>query len=433
MARIPRLRFAPSPTGFLHLGGLRTALFNHVMAKKLGGEWVLRIEDTDQTRLVRGSVSDIRRGLEWAGLEYNHEETARRVRAGEKHIIRLNYTLTTEAKPEPDLIFGTSVQHTRAGLPTDPVLLKTDLFPTYHLASVVDDTEMEITHVLRGEEWLPTLPLHLDLYSALGLKPPQFGHLPLLLNPDGTKMSKRRGDVRVQDYMEKGWEPEAVVNWLALAGWNVHQQLDPAHKHEASPEISKAPKDVLTLVQLIESFDVSHLTHRRNILDPKKLEFLNRQHIVRKVSSKQDGGDETSIAQRAANIVREAYPGIEPQYCSAEYVADVLRVLSDRVVILSDVAEVAPYFFIPPDYTSDAAKSLRKTVKGDLYPRILQRALEELENVPLQDEKAVHAVLDKMKMDFGVGTVEVMNTIRHALTGRKVGPSVVEILRILGW
>ncbi|KAG9086712.1 Glutamate--tRNA ligase mitochondrial [Ceratobasidium sp. 370] len=257
MARIPRLRFAPSPTGFLHLGGLRTALFNHVMARKLQGEWVLRVEDTDRARLVPGSVDDIRRGLEWAGVEYDHgpgiggphgpyvqserldlyhkyakklldsghayrcfcgpdklSETKNKLQklgsnsTYDRACLNLSedetarrYTSVTEAKPEPDLVFGTSVQHTRAGLPTDPVLLKTDLFPTYHLASVVDDTEMEITHVLRGEEWLPTLPLHLDLYLALGLKPPRFGHLPLLLNPDGTKMSKRRGDVRVQDYM----------------------------------------------------------------------------------------------------------------------------------------------------------------------------------------------------------------------------------------
>ncbi|KAG9086716.1 Glutamate--tRNA ligase mitochondrial, partial [Ceratobasidium sp. 392] len=187
-----------------------------------------------------------------ACLNLSEEETVRRVRAGEKHIIRLNYTSVIEAKPEPDLVFGTSVQHTHAGLPTDPVLLKTDLFPTYHLASVVDDHEMEITHVLRGEEWLPTLPLHLDLYSVLGLTPPQFGHLPLLLNPDGSKMSKRKGDVRVQDYMEKGWEPEAVVNWLALAGWNVHQQLDSVHKHESADALN-LPKDVLTPAQLVEA------------------------------------------------------------------------------------------------------------------------------------------------------------------------------------
>lgn len=498
MVRIPRLRFAPSPTGSLHLGGLRTALFNHIMAKRLGGEWVLRIEDTDRSRLVPGSIDDIRKGLDWAGIAYNHgpgvggpnapyiqserldlyhgytkkllesghayrcfcdpqrlietkeklqklgsnstydraclnlseEETARRVRAGERHVVRLNDTSVGDVRPEADLIFGISVQHTHAGLPTDPILLKSDSFPTYHLASVVDDHEMEITHVLRGEEWLPSLPLHLDLYSALGLKPPRFGHLPLLLNPDGTKMSKRKGDVRVLDYMEKGWEPEAVTNWLALTGWNLRRHSDTFHdhNHEKTPaETNKVPDDVMTLAQLIEAFDITHLTHRRTILDPGKLAFLNRHHIARKVGSRG-----VEVSERASRIIREAFPDIEPRFCSTEYISDVLRVLSDRVVILQDIATAAPYLFQPPDYTSDAAKSLRKTIKGDLYPRIIQQTLKALDGVPLHDEKVTHDALSTVKTELGVGSRDVMNALRHALTGSKVGPSVVEILRLLG-
>ncbi|QRW05832.1 glutamyl-tRNA synthetase [Ceratobasidium sp. AG-Ba] len=500
MARIPRLRFAPSPTGFLHLGGLRTALFNHVMARKLGGEWVLRIEDTDRARLVEGSVDDIRRSLQWAGIEYNHgpgiggphspyiqserldlyhkyanklldsgraidslgsnstydraclnlteEETVRRVRAAEKHIIRLNSTMVNEPKPKPDLIFGTSVQHTRAGLPTDPVLLKTDLFPTYHLASIVDDHEMEITHVLRGEVCHANLlgsifqlaskgvasdsPITLGSLRRTRPRTSSVWHLPLLLNPDGTKMSKRKGDVRVRDYMEKGWEAEAVINWLALAGWNVHQQLDQLdHKHNLVPGAPKLHQDVLTLSELIESFDISHLTHRRTILDPKKLESLNRQHVARKIFSPSAG--EEDVVHRAADMIREAYPGIDPQYYSKEYITDVCRALSDRLVTLDVIKTAAPYFFITPNYTSDAAKSLRKTVQDDLYSRVLEQALEALKTISLRDEQAVRATLEKIQSNLGIGTVKVMNSIRHALTGQKAGPSVVEILRVLGW
>ncbi|QRW19782.1 glutamyl-tRNA synthetase [Rhizoctonia solani] len=507
MNRVPRLRFAPSPTGSLHLGGLRTALFNHVMAKKLGGEWALRIEDTDRSRLVPGSVDEIRKGLEWAGIMYNHgpglggphapytqserldlyhqytkrlldsghayrcfcgpnrlseikeklqklgsnstydrtclnlseEETARRVRTGEKHVVRLNDTSIQDVKPAPDLVFGTSVQHTHAGLPTDPILLKSDLFPTYHLASVVDDHEMEITHVLRGEEWLPSLPLHLDLYSALGLEPPKFGHLPLLLNPDGTKMSKRKGDVRVLDYMEKGWEPEAVVNWLALTGWNIHRA---ASEHE-----SGTPGDVMTLEQIIHAFDITHLTHRRTILDPGKLAFLNRHHLHKKA----EGTTDQLIAERAAGIIRATYPDVDPQWCTRDYISRVLRVLSaswfqtngfnglqlefvfqDRVIILQDVATAAPYFFRPPDYTSGAAMSLRKTVKGDVYSQVLKQALKALNSVSYEDATRLHDALGSLKADLGVGTRDVMNTMRHALTGSKIGPSVVEVLGLLG-
>ncbi|KAF8741909.1 Class-I aminoacyl-tRNA synthetase, partial [Rhizoctonia solani] len=486
MNRVPRLRFAPSPTGSLHLGGLRTALFNHVMAKKLGGEWALRIEDTDRSRLVPGSVDEIRKGLEWAGIMYNHgpglggphapytqserldlyhqytkrlldsghayrcfcgpnrlseikeklqklgsnstydrtclnlseEETARRVRTGEKHVVRLNDTSIQDVKPAPDLVFGTSVQHTHAGLPTDPILLKSDLFPTYHLASVVDDHEMEITHVLRGEEWLPSLPLHLDLYSALGLEPPKFGHLPLLLNPDGTKMSKRKGDVRVLDYMEKGWEPEAVVNWLALTGWNIHRA---ASEHE-----SGTPGDVMTLEQIIHAFDITHLTHRRTILDPGKLAFLNRHHLHKKV----EGTTDQLIAERAAGIIRATYPDIGAPETTYPACSEFYR--QDRVVILQDVATAAPYFFKPPDYASGAAMSLRKTVKGDVYSQVLKQALKALNSVSYEDATRLHDALGSLKADLGVGTRDVMNTMRHALTGSKIGPSVVEVLGLLG-
>lgn len=270
------LRFAPSPTGALHLGGLRTALYNYLFAKKHGGKWILRIEDTDAARYVPTAVDGIRNALAWAGLPHDfgpgidgphgpyfqserldlyhsytrrllesghayrcfcspdklaatreklartgsnatydksclhltEEEVARRVRAGERSIIRLNDDNLPDRASPTDIVFGV-LRDAHASLPTDPVLLKSDLFPTYHLASVVDDHEMGITHVLRGEEWLPSLPLHLDLYSCLGLKPPLFAHLPILLNPNGTKMSKRNGDVSVLDFVRRGWEPES--------------------------------------------------------------------------------------------------------------------------------------------------------------------------------------------------------------------------------
>ncbi|KAG5219452.1 Glutamate--tRNA ligase mitochondrial [Salix suchowensis] len=204
------LRFAPSPTGALHLGGLRTALYNYLYAKKHGGKWIMRIEDTDasllQTRYVPGSVDNIRKALEWAGLEYDYdrltttreklarsgsnetydkhclylsdEEVARKVRAGEKSVVRLNDDKLPTRPPSVDIVFG-KLRDSHLSLPTDPILLKSDLFPTYHLASVVDDHEMGITHVLRGE----------------------FAHIPILVNADGSKMSKRNGDVQVADYI----------------------------------------------------------------------------------------------------------------------------------------------------------------------------------------------------------------------------------------
>ncbi|KAB5593550.1 Glutamyl-tRNA synthetase [Ceratobasidium theobromae] len=357
-----------------------------------------------------------------ACLNLSEEEIARRVRAGEKHVVRLNDTTIGEVKTEADLVFGESVQHTHASLPTDPILLKSDQFPTYHLASVVDDHEMEITHVLRGEEWLPSLPLHLDLYSALRLQPPRFGHLPLLLNPDGTKMSKRKGDVRVLDYIEKGWEPEAIVNWLALAGWNLRRPSDKFYHDESSlhsPADSKTPEDVLTLDQLISAFDITHLTHRRTILDPGKLAFLNRHHLIKKVGGVAPRSGDQSISGRAAKVIRETYPNIETQWCDIEYISKVLRVLSDRVIILQDVATTAPYLFELPNYTSEAATSLRGTVKLEVYSRVIEETLSVLENVSYEDAAQVHGALSGVKTLVGASNKDVMNTLRHALTGSK--------------
>ncbi|ELU40791.1 hypothetical protein AG1IA_05175 [Rhizoctonia solani AG-1 IA] len=272
-------------------------------------------------------------------------------------------------------------------------------------------------------------------------------------------MSKRKGDVRVLDYMVKGPGTStlngSVVNWLALTGWNIHRA---ASEHE-----SGIPGDVMTLEQIIH-FDITHLTHRRTILDPGKLAFLNRHHLHKKV----EGTTDQLIAERAAGIIRATYPDVDPQWCTKDYISRVLRVLSaswfqtngfnglqlefafqDRVIILQDVATAAPYFFRPPDYTSGAAMSLRKTVKGDVYcteffqiitphisnfyeAQVLKQALKALNSVSYEDATRLHDALGSLKADLGVGTRDVMNTMRHALTGSKIGPSVVEVLGLLG-
>ncbi|KAG5636923.1 hypothetical protein H0H81_006356 [Sphagnurus paluster] len=381
------LRFAPSPTGQLHLGGLRMALYNHLYAKKVGGKWMMRIEDTDATRFVPGSVEGIRKALDWAGLEYDYgpgkegphapyfqserldlyrsysnklldsghayrcfcspdklndtrerlartgsnatydktclhlteEEVARKVRAGEKSVVRLNDGNLPKRPPATDLVFG-NLRDAHASLATDPILLKTDLFPTYHLASVVDDHEMGITHVLRGEEWLLSYPLHLDLYACLNLPPPKFAHIPILLNPDGSKMSKRKGDVQVVDYIRRGWEPQAVLNWLALAGWGAKHEpaAVPASasdlasagsgSHHPRPQlIQKAPDSttLMTLPEMIKDFELSALTHRSSSLDPAKLEYLNKHHLMNTWSTPQ--GLE-SLAERAHDRVKAEFP-----------------------------------------------------------------------------------------------------------------------------
>ncbi|KAF7794694.1 hypothetical protein EIP86_005832 [Pleurotus ostreatoroseus] len=368
------LRFAPSPTGALHLGGLRTALYNYLYAKKLGGKWILRIEDTDATRAVPGAVDGIRAALAWAGLEYDfgpgkegshapyfqserldlyriyakklldsghayrcfcspdrlaatreklartgsndtydktclhltEEEAARRVRAGEKYVVRLNDSNLPKRKSPKDIVFG-QLKDAHASLPTDPVLLKSDMFPTYHLASVVDDHEMQITHVLRGEEWLPSLPLHLDLYACLNLEPPQFAHLPLLLNPDGTKMSKRKGDVQVFDY--------------------------------------KVYTTVMSMDEMIHEFDLSSITSRRTVMDAGKLEYLNKHHLMRELTT--DDGL-SKMAERAHDTVKTAFPA--SQHTSVSYIKEVIRSLEVGILWPTVDFRISPALFLGSYY-----------------------------------------------------------------------------------
>ncbi|TFY71407.1 hypothetical protein EVG20_g1615 [Dentipellis fragilis] len=491
------LRFAPSPTGPLHLGGLRTALFNHVFAQKHGGKWILRIEDTDATRTVPGAVDNIREALNWAGLEYDYgpgkggphgsyfqserldlyrsyskklldsghayrcfcsadrlaqtreklarsglnstydkaclnlteEEVARRVRAGEKSIIRLNDSNLPSRTTPADLIFG-QVRDAHLSLPTDPVLLKTDLFPTYHLANVVDDHEMGITHVLRGEEWIPSLPLHLDLYASLGLQPPQFAHLPLLLNPDGTKMSKRKGDVQVIDYMRRGWEPSAVLNWLALAGWG--QTESSSAKSTPSPSKSQSPKaapdstTILSLPEIIDKFDISALTQRRTILDPIKLEYMNKHHLMRLWNTPEGL---QALAERIHEIVKEAFP--TSPFTSIPEIKNVILSLQGRLMNINDLPRLVPYFFVDPDWESDEAKAMFKGLSAADYQRVTGAVVRRLTAAGgLQD---IADILHDENAKSGLKPKPFMTVLRHAFTGMKSGPSVPEIVQTLGY
>jgi len=485
------LRFAPSPTGALHLGGLRTALYNHLYARKLKGKWILRIEDTDAARYVPGAVEGIREALEWAGLDYDHgpgnggphapyyqserldlyhsyakrlidsghayrcfcsqdklattreklartgsnstydksclnlteEEVGRRVRAGERFVVRLNDGSST-ARPAPiDLVFGT-LKDAHASLPTDPVLLKSDNFPTYHLASVVDDHEMGITHVLRGEEWLPSLPLHLDLYTSLGIKPPHFAHLPILLNPDGSKMSKRKGDVHVMEYMRRGWEPGAVLNWLALAGWGVQHDTSALGSGSTAAPDSTA---VMSLSEIIDNFDLSSLTHRRTILDPSKLEYLNKHHLMREWS--QPGGSEI-LASRVQSSIKTAFPSSE--YATVSHIERVIPVLQGRITNVQEIPSLAPYFFIEPDLKSKEARLMVMSIPVEEAGAVLSSVISRLEDSPIWDEAEISQVLHEEMDALEVKQKTFMTVLRHALSGMKSGPSVAEVMSVLG-
>ncbi|KAF8207609.1 hypothetical protein K438DRAFT_1575701 [Mycena galopus ATCC 62051] len=510
------LRFAPSPTGALHLGGLRMALYNHMYAKKNGGKWILRIEDTDSTRFVPGATDGIRHALEWAGLEYDYgspgkggphgpyfqserldlyrsyttkllasghayrcfcsvdtlseirekfartgsgqsydkrclhlteEEATRRVRAGERHIVRLNNSALIPRRATTDLVFG-SLKDAHGSLSTDPVLLKSDGYPTYHLANVVDDHSMGITHVLRGEEWITSLPLHLDIYSALGLEPPQFAHIPILLNPDGTKMSKRNGDVKVEDYIRKGWERGAVLNWLALAGWGTQHEAETSPELEGSksespaaeapaPTSDKSRKEapestkVMDMDELISEFDLSAITHRSSSLDPGKLAFLNRQHLLRSAGTPTGI---TDVAGRVREWMDETRPlgEISNEFTTPEYIQSVIRVLDSRLINIRDMVSLAPYLFVTPDYTSDEAQRMIRRVTTEQRNQILTSVHDVLEKTDPQswEPSKLHDVLTAEKER--IATPMFLPVMRYALTAMKDGPPIVDLVVVLG-
>ncbi len=318
-----KTRFAPSPTGYLHVGGLRTALYCYLFARKNEGEFILRIEDTDQERFVKGAQENLLKTLEWIGLEYDEgpekgengpyiqsdrteiykehiekllksghayrcfctkerldemrdrqkankqatmydrkclelpeSEVKAKIDAGESHVIRQK--IPYESIKFKDLIRGNVQFHGK--IIDDQVLVKSDGFPTYHLANVVDDHLMGITHVIRGEEWLPSTPKHLALYQAFGWDPPQFAHLPLLLNPDKTKLSKRQGHIAVEDYIKEGYSREAIINFVVFLGW-----------HPGSGD----ENEIYTLEHLKEIFQLSKVHKSGAVFNLEKLDWFN--------------------------------------------------------------------------------------------------------------------------------------------------------------
>jgi len=291
---------------------------------------------------------------------------------------------------------------------------------------------MQVSHVIRGEEWLPSLPLHFQLYSALSWTPPRFAHIPLLLNSDGTKMSKRKGDAHVSDFIAKGWEPEAVINWLALAGWgrDKHDHLLEAGQKSAKP-LDSGSSDVFTLQQLEEKFDLSELTHRRNILDPSKLEYLNRRHLQLKASNP---NTLNSLVDRAIPALKSSYPNSE-SLLDRTYVGRTLSPILEKLDNFQDLPAYAPYLFLTETEFLKSRPSFKPklSMNPDVHDRIssaahqiFQRATEPLES------EAIRGLLHEVRNQANASQGDLMYTLRAALTGTNIGPSIVDVIKLLG-
>ena len=405
-----RLRFAPSPTGFLHLGGLRTALFNYLWARKNGGKIFLRIEDTDTSRTVKGAVDSIIDTLKWAKISFDCDYGAfvqsKRLDIYKKyarHLLDLRRAYYCQCPPSMDKVeFGQSHKSTRecccgnriydsgaikfqrssdqfsyddlvyGQIPPnadaqkqDPIIIKSDGFPTYHFANVIDDHLMETTLVMRGQEWIPSTLLHLDLYKSFDWQPPQFAHLPLLIRPDGSKLSKRHQDAFVSYYRDDlGMLPEALNNFVAFLGWN--------------PKTTT--REIFGMNELIDAFDIKGINRGAACVDVKKLLWTNGKHLNSK-----DG-----INQLMDKT------GSDYEYCKK-----VIEVMNCRVQTTSQLINEAWYFF----------KS------------------------PLVEGEYVQASFMKKFLDFldvnGLEPIE-KKQLRILLTGTNVGPPLLEIIKVLG-
>lgn len=473
-----RDRFAPSPTGNVHVGSLRTALYNYLYAKKMGGEFLLRLEDTDQTRFETGAVDNLLNALNITGIipdegllkingdviqkgdcgpyiqserldiyqkylkilldkghayhcfctkerleevrefqkaggqtpkydgycrVYTPEEVQSKIEAGEPYVIRLKL-------PEDHVIsFDDEVRgiiEMNTNDLDDQVLLKTDGFPTYHLAVVIDDHLMGITHVIRGEEWLPSTPKHVYLYQCFGWKAPQFLHLPNILNDDHKKLSKRQGDVSVCDFLAKGYLPEALVNYLALLGW--------------SPENDQ---EIFTMEELIEAFDISRINKSGAVFDRSKLNWMNA-HYIKALNI------ETLVKNLVPFLIDAGYINAGDILMKKEWLEKIGELLRDRIEYFSQATEELALVFKNDFIVSD--EEALELLNTETTKRLYKTLVEKIEGTEVLDASRGKAILKEIQKEEKIKGKLLYMPSRIMITGEMHGPDLTLIMDILG-
>ncbi|HKS37206.1 MAG TPA: glutamate--tRNA ligase family protein [Verrucomicrobiae bacterium] len=429
-----RVRFAPSPTGFLHIGGARTALFNWLYARHTGGQFILRIEDTDAARNTQEAVEVILNGLRWLGLEWDEgpatgdangpskgdhgpyfqsqrgEIYRRRIQElkdkgiAYDHEGAVRFRMTLDPIVIHDLVVG-DVQREltdREKLDPDFVIVRSDGQPVFHLVNVIDDLEMRITHVIRGEDHLSNTAKHIALFRAFGVEPPKYAHIPLILNQDGTKMSKRDTGASLTTYIEEGYAPEAVVNYLCLLGW--------------SP---KENREVMPLDEIVKVFDLPQILRHNARFDLDKLHWLNGEYI-RLMSNERFYELSIPALQRA---------GFDTAKHPSTYVRAALDTCKGKKRLFSELAEYGGFYFvdeilIPPDA---ATKELTPENRDRL--RKLRDAFAAL---PSFDAVTLEKTLKELAVQLGVKAGVLVHPTRLACTGAAAGPSLYHLLEVLG-
>ncbi len=471
-----RVRFAPSPTGFQHIGGYRTALFDWLLARHHGGHFLLRIEDTDTARTVPGAVEAIIEGFRWLGLDWDEgplaggpygpyfqtqrrdlyraysdqliasghayrcfctperlkqvreelqarnepprydrrcrimsaDEQAEHLAAGEPFVVRIAVPLQGTTHVE-DALRG-AIQFENANL-DDAVLLKSNGYPTYHLANVIDDHLMAISHVIRAEEWIPSAPLHVLLYQALGWTPPVFAHVPDVLGRDGRKLSKRHGAVPLLEYRDLGYLPEAVLNYMALLGWSYDDKTD-----------------ILSRDQLIRAFSLDRVGTAGAKYDEERLLWFNGVYI-RHLSPSELAQRTLPFLQRPRN--QGGLPDSVPRPLDAAFVERVLHLEQERMKTLAEAPAMTEFFFVEhleyePTLLIAKGMEAERTVAG------LRRALDILNDLDAWEPSEMETRLRALVAELGLKPVQLFTSIRVAVTGRTVSPPLFDTLAVLG-
>jgi len=462
-----RTRFAPSPTGFPHVGNIRTALFAWLFARHHGGKFIVRIEDTDVARKVAGATEAILASLRWLGLDWDEgpevggdcgpyfqsqrlplyqqaaarlvaegkayrcycsperlqkmreEQTARkqppgydrtcrglsaaerasREAAGIRPVVRFRTPLEDNTAYH-DLIWG-EVSFANSTI-DDFVLLKSDGYPTYHLANVVDDRAMKISHVLRAEEWISSTPRHLLLYGALDYAPPQYAHLPMLLSADRSKLSKRHGAVAVTEYQQQGFLPEALFNFLALLGWSLDDRTE-----------------IMSREQIIANFSLERVSKTAAIFNHDKLLWMNGSYLR---------------SLELADLVRRVMPFLEKSGLPAadpDYLREIMPLVRERVKKLEEVPALTEFFFTD-DLSYQKELLTGKELDAETAARALAAAEARLEGLGEFDAGSLEAVLRPLAGELGLKTGQLFGVLRTAVTGRTAAPPLFQTMAVLG-
>ncbi len=476
----PRLRFAPSPTGYVHIGGLRTALYNYLYAKQNEGTYLIRIEDTDQTRLVEGAIEGMIEAMTWSGVQHDEgpfideatghivekgdfgpyiqsnrldiykkhalelvdnghayycfcskdrlekvrekqkeegltpkydghcrtltqEEIQKKLEAGEDHVIRLK--LPTDRVIEFDDAIKGKISVNTNDI-DDQVLMKTDGFPTYHMAVVVDDHYMNITHVVRGEEWLISTPKHIYTYEAFGWEAPHFVHLPVILGNTKKKLSKREGDVAVEDFRKKGYLPEALINYIALVGW--------------SPEDGQ---EIMSMTDMIQKFSFDRVSKSSGVFDVDKLNWMNNLYI-----RSYDLDKLTHLCK--PHFISGGFTTEEKFDVDYLWLKRIVEVLRERLNKLEEIASYHTFFsMVEFDLEDEESKEI---IEMEHVADLLKLFIDKMDGVEILDAEAVKGILKDIQKETGHKGKNLFMPVRVGITGQVHGPDIAIVTEILG-